>query len=151
MKLHTLYIDTREQRALSFAGYSGIFILRKKLDFGDYGMRFSDGWTVPVVFERKSIPDVFGTLTKGHDRFKRELARSKKNGYKLMVIIEGPIAKVIEGVWKSKIQGIAIVRSLFTYLVKYDVYLIFAKDREEASRFIIEYYSAMWRKRKEEM
>ncbi len=150
MKPHILYIDTREQTPFSFVGYSGLLILRKKLDFGDYGMRFSDSYKARVVFERKSIPDLFGTLTNGHDRFKRELEKAKANNYKLIIVVEGTIKKVLKGVWKSKIQGTAIVKTLFTYTVKHNIFVHYAPDRDEASRYIVEYFAAEWRKHREE-
>jgi ERCC4-type nuclease len=149
MKLHTLYIDTREQMPLSFAGYAGITVARRKLDFGDYAMRLADGHLVPVVFERKTIPDAFGTLTRGHDRFREEIARAKKSGCKIIILIEGSMEDVLRGLRQSRVQGHVILKTLFTYCVKHGVWVWFADGREEASRYIIEYFAAEWRKRRD--
>ena len=137
-----IQIDTREQLKLTFdmenKYLDGVELC--KLDAGDYGCRFNDGHIPPIVFERKSIGDLFGTLGGGHSRFKKEIQRAKDNGVQMIIIIEGTMSKVLRGHEHSTIEGISILRTLFTLWVKYGVIPVFCKDRVEMSRYIVEFY-----------
>ena len=148
-KKHTILRDTSEQRPLEFHGFN-IRARACNLDYGDYRMRFLDGEVSSTVFERKSVPDLFGSLTKGHDRFMREIKRAHEDSATLVIIVEGNLGKVAKGTRHSKVQGISIIRTLFSLWVRYGVVPVFAKDRREASEFIIQYYMAEWRKKTEE-
>ena len=132
---------------------------------GDYSCEFIDGSVPPVVFERKSITDLFGTLGDGYERFKRELFRAKENGTKIILIIEGHIPKVLAGnpystkkvkikgktrivklnMAERKKHGKAKFRQILTLSLKYGLNHIFCKDRDEMSMYIAEYYSAVGR------
>lgn len=78
----TVVIDTREQSPYAFEsirgdandGYRPIQVLRRMgtLKQGDYSI---DGLERQIAVERKSLPDLFGTLSQGRDRFIAELAR----------------------------------------------------------------------------
>ncbi len=71
--------DTREQELLDFKNKQ-----IKKLNFGDYTVEDNKG----IFVERKSLSDFLGTMSKGYERFTKELERCKKdNGY-LIIIIE---------------------------------------------------------------
>lgn len=85
-----VFIDTREQKPLPLNGLDTEFV---KLDFGDYicAEPFSD-----VFFERKSPGDLCGTLSKGYERFKQEVARAALAGAYLIVIVEAPISMLDE-------------------------------------------------------
>ena len=69
----TIIIDNREQKPLEFS----VPTKRGTLAVGDYRAEFSDGSVSQVVFERKSINDLYGTLSKGYSRFKREIEDRK--------------------------------------------------------------------------
>lgn len=147
-KKHTIIVDTREQKPLEFYK-SNIKTRLRKLNCGDYRMRFSDGKMSNTVFERKTVADLFGSMTKGHERFKQEITRARSNNVLLIMIIEGSLSKVAKGIRHSKIQGISIVRTVFSLWVRYGVIPVFAKDRHEASEYIVQYYMAEWRKKLE--
>jgi len=144
MPKHIILQDTREQIPLQFY-HPEILVKVKKLNYGDYTIKFLDGSYSNTVFERKTIADVFGTLTKGHERFKRELKRARTDNVKLIIIIEGSLEKVFKGIRYSKIQGLAIVKILFSLWMKYGVIPVFTKNRKEVSAYIILYYLAEWR------
>ncbi len=115
------------------------------LPVGDYGCQYEDGWVAPVVFERKSVPDLFGTLGKGHKRFQREINRAKDSKTKMILIVEGTLSKVLKGYDRSSIKGISAVKTLFTLWIKYGVYSAWCKDRVEMTDYIYHYFTSIGR------
>ena len=120
------------------------------LPFGDYWAAFQDKDgnelnEIPIMFERKSIEDLYGTLTSGHDRFKKELERAYKMDCKLYLIIEGSLSEVLSGVGYSKVQPDTLIKSLFTFKVKHGLEPIFCNNRNEMVRYMIETWEAFGR------
>jgi len=141
-----MIIDSREQRALAFSPddtFTGSRI--ESLAVGDYACEFVDGIRPPVVFERKSLSDLYGTMTSGYPRFKRELLRAKTLGLQVILIIEGSLATVLQGFNRSQFSGESCVKKLMTLAVKYDCYPVFCNSRAEMVRFITEVYAALGR------
>lgn len=69
--------DTREQKPLEpFVLEKGervyLPVVRAKLDEGDYAI---EGHEQTIFIERKSVEDLYGTITQGRDRFCAELLR----------------------------------------------------------------------------
>jgi len=96
----TILIDTREQSPWSFTEIRGrsdqkyrpliVPVKIAGLPTGDYSI---DGLTDFVAIERKSLPDLYGTILGDRERFERELSR-------LQVIADSGFAAVIcEGRW----------------------------------------------------
>jgi len=137
--------DTREQKPLEFNHPYITSTERTTLKVGDYGVMYRDGYVPPVFFERKSLPDLFGTLGKGHERFNKEIARAKKLGYILILVIEGTYGKIKKGISRSQIPGITIIRMLMTMRNKYNLEFHCLKDREEMADFIAEWYAGIGR------
>lgn len=84
-----IYVDTREQLPLDF----GCKTVKMKLSAGDYTCAapyYSD-----VFIERKSLPDLAGTLGGGRERFEREIERSKELGFYLVVVIETIFSEIL--------------------------------------------------------
>jgi len=147
----TLIVDTREQRPLEFSAYTHSFsTVRDTLYAADYGCRWPDGVEMPVVFERKSLSDLFGTLTHGMERFKRELDRANKGGQKIVLIIEGTMSEVLAGIPHSTVRGESILKTVFTLWTKYDLMPVFCPNRSEMERFITETYTSIARAYKSE-
>lgn len=134
-----IYIDTREKQALRFNKDYISNVYSSKLPFGDYGCKV-EGQTIPIVFERKSLGDLFGTLGKGHDRFRRECNRATEAGFILAVIIEKPFKDVVVGYKRSKMEGISIVRTLFTLMIKHKIPFLCCNGRKEMADYISEFY-----------
>ena len=137
--------DTREQTPLEFPYEFVSEVKIEKLPVGDYTCVYEDGYRVPIIFERKSISDLFGTLGRGYKRFKNEIMLAKTLGIRLVLIIEKPLGTVLKGYEKSDLSGESVIRKLFTLMVKYDVFPVFCKDREEMSRYIYEFYCSIGR------
>lgn len=138
-----IHIDTRETKPLEFPYLCVDGTKRIKLDVGDYGVEFTDGYKPPIFFERKSMGDLFGTLGKGYKRFKKEIMRSQEAKCSLILIVEGSLSKVMKGYSHSTIEGLSIVRKLFTLYVKYGVRPVFCKSREEMSLYIYNMFYAL--------
>lgn len=135
-------IDNREQRPLVFDSKLIESVQKCTLNVGDYGCCLSDGYEVPVYFERKSISDLYGTLSQGYDRFKKELLRAKEQNKKLILIIESSLTRVLQGVGFSQRTPESITYQIFTISLKYDLEIVFTTSREESSIYITNYYYA---------
>lgn len=82
-----IFIDTREQKPLSFNNQSTM-----KLDFGDYTAA-GDDYSYTYV-DRKGEQDFKSTLTTGFDRFKKELDRTRDFGCYMFVVVESSVDKI---------------------------------------------------------
>ena len=146
-----LYIDSREQLPLEFEIGDGISeVITTKLPYGDYACGFEDkeGKHVefmPVFFERKSLGDLYGTLGKGMERFRKEMQRANEDGVKLIIIVEACFAEVKNGYEHSKMEGESILKTLHTLWVKHDVPYILCNDREDMKETILHFFSAIGR------
>ena len=132
-----LVIDSREQTPLKFSRCKSINEkLIKKLDVGDYSV---EGYEDEICIERKGVLDLFGTLGKGHARFKKELERAKDLKFFGLVIEEtyGNVRnKTFKDAFRSKMRGYVITKLIHTLQIKYNVHVMFAKDRWEAARMV---------------
>lgn len=141
-----MIVDTREQKPLDIRPGGTISEVRvEALPFGDYGAEWETGKQMPVVIERKSIPDLWGTMTTGYDRFKREMERAREAKFKMVLVIEGSLMDVYDGFERSAFKGDSMVKKLFTMWVKYDLVPVFCTDRREMKRFVIETFEAVGR------
>lgn len=139
----TIIQDTREQTPIKF---TGVEVAVRKLDFGDYGCHLSDDHFVPVVWERKSVGDLFGTLSSGYDRFKCEIIRCQEAKFRMILLIEGTLTKVARGTKHSSRSGESVLAQTMTLFVKYGIIPVFAKDPEEAAKYITLFYTAYEKK-----
>ena len=138
--------DTREQQPLKFKTDNVLTeVMIETLSVGDYSVRYTNGLSCPVVFERKSLTDLYGTMTGGYPRFKREIQRAKDNKLELVLIIEGTLTEVQAGVKYSRWDGSSMIKKLFTLLVRYGLYPVFCQDRKEMASFIKGFYEAWGR------
>ena len=70
----TIIEDSREQNPLNLGDIRGVEVVRQGLKTGDYSLV---GHEDEICFERKSVPDLVGTLIGGHERFLREMVEIK--------------------------------------------------------------------------
>lgn len=141
-----ILVDTREQAPLEFeAGGIITEVVRRKLDVGDYGCQYEDGTVVPIFIERKSIGDLWGTMTHGYQRFKEEMVRARDGQAKLILAIEGTLSKVLRGYRDLAFSGESMARKLYTLRVRYDLEVWFCHSRPEMLRAILFYYEAVGR------
>lgn len=83
-------VDTREQNPIQFGG--DVSMTSAKLDFGDY---VATSHYDKVFVERKSLTDLCGTLSKGFERFKREVERAQSMGAYLVVCVEEKLQNLL--------------------------------------------------------
>jgi len=131
----TILVDTREQSPV-IAGR------RATLPFGDYACELGDGTMPPVFFERKSIPDLFGTMSKGYERFRKMLRKAAEAEVRIVIIIEGSLRKVSRGYARSQRSGVSIIKQLYTVRAVYGVEIVFCQDRLEMSQHIYHCFDA---------
>lgn len=139
--------DTREQIKWQFSnlpirGYKQIQTIDKKLDQGDYSIV---GYEDKFAIEKKSVSDLCGTLTGGHERFIREMERLK-NYETSYIIIEGEFLQICLHLQKyGRLNSLTgIINSLLAYAYHYHIRVKFCKDmktaNEYAARKIVEYW-----------
>lgn len=137
-----IIIDTREQNRLVFTHKDITEVIVKGLNVGDYSVLFSDGFQPQIVFERKSIADLYGTLSKGYLRFKNEIERAKEQNLQLIIIVEGNLTKILKGTKYSMRTPESLVYQIFTILVRYKIQTVFCKDAEDAAEYITQFFIA---------
>ena len=137
--------DTREQKMLDFEGIEGVDKVEEiGMSYGDYGA-IIDEKVCPIFFERKGLSDLFGTMTGGYERYKKEMARAKDNQHKLILLIEGTYTDVWNGIAHSKFDGESMIKKLHTLYIKYDHEFWFCESRRVMARRIVDTYSAIQR------
>jgi len=144
-----LTIDSREQLPLEFRSNSFDEIITDGLPFGDYWAELH-GVAIPIAFERKSLADLFGTMTHGYERFKHEMKRAKENNFKLVLLIEESMRTVAKGYEYSKYDGNSMLKKLAMLYVRHDLEYHYFNDRREMARFIEETFNAVKRNYKKE-
>lgn len=149
-----LIIDTREQTPIDFSG-SRVFseIITKPLSFGDYWCEHeTNGQEVPIVFERKSHGDLYGSLSnkERYLRLKRGFTKAKELGIVYILLIEASMTAISKGYIHSERTGSSVLRQIFMMFVRYNVIPIFTNDSWESRRLIEEIYDAVRRNYKYE-
>lgn len=141
-------IDSREQRPLPFRVCGNISrVLTVGLPFGDYWCEYETGREMPIVFERKSMNDLFGTLsnTDGIRRHKVKIQKAEDAGVKLYLIIDGTLTDAYDGVRHSQVEPRSLIKTIFTFKVKYGLQPIFCKDEREMVDYMTETWEAFGR------
>lgn len=137
--------DTREQRKLDFTGIEAVEKVEDMtLSYGDYTAIVHER-PVPVVFERKGINDLFGTMTSGYECFKKEMVRAKESDMKLILIVEGSYTEVWQGIEHSQFSGEAMIKKLHMLQVRYDLETVYCESRRVMARYIAGFYHAVER------
>ena len=132
MKLEpTIVIDTREQTPLEISAYP---TERDGLPVGDYGIRgFSDWGNPAFIIERKSLPDLCGTLGKGRERFMREVEKLRQFGFRAL-LIEGTPFEAEANLAGSGLHPNALFATLDALAVRAGLHIIWAGDPAGAAR-----------------
>lgn len=127
--------DSREQLNLDFSKFRDVESVRTKLDAGDYSVV---GYENVISFERKSVPDLVGTLVGGHQRFLRELERMKDYEEKYILVEHSPTilySYCVKHGWENKFN--IIIQSLLAYACHYGIRIRFCKDRDDMASYIV--------------
>jgi len=108
-------VDTREQTPWEFGDQE---ILRTKLDQGDYSL---EGLEHLVSIERKSLPDLAGSITKGRDRFMREIERLRDLVRWPIIYIEASRQDIDDRKYRSAVHPNAVLGTLQTIWIRFGV------------------------------
>jgi len=132
-----IIVDTREQHPLEFRKSKEVQgTVLKKLNVGDYSI---EGYEHKIAIERKSPQDLFGTLGKGHKRFKREIERALDYDY-FAIIVECPFTSILykefKGSHYSRMLGDVVIQICCTLRMKYNIDIIYTNNRAESISYI---------------
>lgn len=141
-----IIIDTREKTKLKFCCDTELICL----PVGDYGAQFQEGHMHNVIFERKSIGDLFGTLTFGYERFRRQIQKAATMQISMIIAIEGSKEKVLKGYSHSQRDPESILVQLETIRRKYGIEHIFFPSRISMANYIVDYYLVEYEKFKDD-
>jgi ERCC4-type nuclease len=131
-----IIVDTREQDPLWIKGTNNTNIIVKKLNVGDYSV---EGFEDLFCIERKSPMDAFGTITKGHVRFNKELERAKNLKYFAVVIEIGLISfinKDFPNSFRTKSKGHQVFQAWITSSLRYGYPVFFTNSKAEAKTLV---------------
>jgi len=129
----TIIRDSREKKGCGWsfkasANCDGMVI--KKLDTGDYSI---EGYEDLIMVERKTIPDLWGSLGQWRERFMKEMDRALEFPVRYL-IIEGTLSDINKGFRYSKLRPEFILASLISLEVKYGIHVIFTNKRKDIAR-----------------
>ncbi len=127
-------VDTREQEPLPFEDCSV-----NKLIVGDYAP--SDDFFCNLFIERKSINDLAGTLTKGLERFEKEIQRAESLGAYLVVVTEFPFIDALEyspkNSFSQRIGGAFLFNKIRSLMTNYNnIQFVFSRNRDRSMSII---------------
>ena len=98
-----------------------------------------------IVIERKhNLDEICGNFTAERERFEREFLRAKAYGTKVVLIIENATwTDIFLGNYRSKVKPQSLIGSLLSWMVRYNITVLFCKQ-EETGKLIhgILYYAA---------
>ena len=134
MSALTIIEDTREQAPLDFSAFPFVEVERATLRSGDYSVK---GWESRFAVERKSLADLVGTITHGHERFERELERLASFQY-AAVVVEAPEMDLRTGRYRSQLLPRAAVGMITAFEVRYRIPFHFCGTRAMAAQRIYE-------------
>ena len=98
-----------------------------------------------MAIERKhNLDELCGNMSSDRDRFEREFLRAKAHGLHIYLIVENASwSDIFLGNYRSKLSSKSLTASIYSWLARFDVTLIFCKP-DETPRIIygILYYFA---------
>jgi ERCC4-type nuclease len=119
--------DSREQSPFFFDGpeFDEVEVQENPLTTGDYSIV---GLESRVAVERKSLPDLIGSISSGRDRFERELARARGLD-SFMVVVEAPFSDLVAGNYRSKMNPKAATQTVYSFMCRYRTTFHFCQSR----------------------
>lgn len=137
----TILIDTREQRPFEFAAirgrgrqrneYVAVATERATLPVGDYGVRLGN-LVLPVAVERKSVADLYQSISTERARFEREMQRAASHQGRagggplahFALVVESDLAGLrTPPPHISGVSPTAVTRTLLSWSVRFGVHV----------------------------
>ena len=135
----TIIIDSREKLPLKLITKSEVAGLK----VGDYAIKDSK---LNIFIDRKSLPDMIGTLSKGYERFQREIERAIKLDAYIIMLVESDINSALGFEYlphiHSKASSAFIFKRLRDLLTKYPNHfqVVFADGRIDAAKLVLKIF-----------
>jgi len=127
----TILIDSREQNPWKINSYP---VEVAALETGDYSILGFHNWENPgFAVERKSLPDLIGSLTTGRERFEKEIERLRRFRF-AMIIVEADREDVIAGRYRSRATPKSMLASITAFEVRAGIHFCWSGDAERAAR-----------------
>jgi DNA excision repair protein ERCC-4 len=134
--LPSVIIDTREQTPLEFLHLP---TERGTLQSGDYSVA---GLEHEFAIERKSISDLCGSVTRGRERFERELHRLRGFHFGRVLIVGSPME-----LHRSAPNSKSVFSSISAFEARYSVAFVWEPDPATAARLVERWAWFYWRER----
>lgn len=132
-----IIVDTREQRPYKFQKIKPKpTIITDTLKTGDYSIF---GYEDQFCIERKSLPDLFGSMGKGRKRFEKEFDRMSKMRFAVLMIESSYINMFRNPPIYSRMNPKAVYRSVIAWEIRYGVHVHWSENRAfaEAETYIL--------------
>ncbi len=129
-----IIIDSKEKKPYLFQNIKPkppVTIVRG-LKTGDYSVLDLED---KVCVERKSLPDLFGSVGNGRQRFEREMVRLSKFKYAALVVESDYKNWFVNSPARSKMPAKAVFRTVIAWSQRYNVHVWPAWNRESGERF----------------
>ena len=135
-------VDTREQKPYTFSEFGNWIgsVQSSALKTGDYSIA---GYEDCISIERKSLPDLVGSLMAGRERFLREIRRLSLFKYKMLLIeasrkeVKSPYTFARE----VKCHPNGIIGSLDAISARYGIPIHYGSDRGLSEEFAASWLS----------
>jgi len=115
--------DSREQ--LGYGPLLTVPHIIEGLPAGDYSVV---GLTERIAVERKSLPDLLGSITRGRERFEKELSKAKSYD-RFYCVVECRASDILEGRYDADVHPAAAWESIAALSVRHGVPFLFAESR----------------------
>ena len=134
-----IIVDTREQNPIW--DETTHEVLRQKLDEGDYT---TTDLLNKAHIERKSGPDLYGSIVQGHNRFRNELIRAQQKNLTLAIFVECSradfINKQFPGGYRLKLKPGMLSKIINTIQEKYNVEFTWCEGREDFKKRMLNWF-----------
>jgi len=138
-------VHTREQEPYAFDP-KRVIVTRKALPAGDYSI---EGHENLVAVERKTLKDFVSTVIRSRKRFTRELRRLSDFD-DACIVVEADLSDILGGRYRSGANPNAVLGTVLSIIVDFDIPVFFCSDRQAACRFVQEYLRRFYRSKCED-
>ena len=140
-----IVIDTREQNQLFKHSLKGLAVVRDTLKYGDYSVR---GFESSIVVERKSLPDLLGSLGGGRERFKRELEHLKDYERK-WIFVESTHQDALSYQEYSQMHPNSVRHSIVSIEIRLGIPFYFQPDRRQMEHHLLDLFVKYYKVKRE--
>ena len=131
-----LICDTRENDVLFKRPPKGLVLVRDTLDVSDYSIR---GFESCIGVERKSLSDLYGSLGKNRERFKRELEILQFYDRRWL-FVEASEHEALQWQEYSLMHPNSIRHSLVSIEIRYGIPIYFFQYRKDMERKLLDLF-----------